>query len=92
MSPKSTNDEYYKQKQASILGFGIFYRNENGIKCLNIDIVSDCMEQDASSIIRAFDFIRNLDIFQRFNNIKKYHLWTDCGTPFFIISSNLRYF
>jgi hypothetical protein len=79
LSPRATNDEYYRQKQSSILGFGIYYKNENDLKCLNIDVVSDCLEQDASAIIRAFDFVRSLDIFQRFNSIKSYYIWSDCG-------------
>jgi hypothetical protein len=79
MSPRATNDQWYNQKQASCLGFGIYYKNETSIRCLNIDIISDCLEQDANAVIRAFEFVRNLDIFQKFNNIKNYIIWSDCG-------------
>jgi hypothetical protein len=79
MSPRATNNQWYNQKQASCLGFGIYYKNETSIKCLNIDIISDCLEQDANAVIRAFEFVRNLDIFQKFKNIKNYIIWSDCG-------------
>jgi hypothetical protein len=79
MGPRATNTQWYNQKQASCLGFGIYYKNENSIKCLNIDIISDCLEQDANAVIRAFEFIRNLNIFKKFESIKNYIIWSDCG-------------
>jgi len=50
--------------------------------CLNIDIISDSLEQDANAVIRAFEFVRNLDIFKKFENIKNYIIWSDCGNKF----------
>jgi len=82
MSPRATNNQWYNQKQASCLGFGIYYKNETSIMCLNIDIISDSLEQDANAVIRAFEFVRNLDIFKKFENIKNYIIWSDCGNKF----------
>jgi hypothetical protein len=79
LSPRGTNTQWYNQKQASCLGFGIYYKDENVIKCLNIDIISDCLEQDANAVIRAFEFVRNLNIFKRFERIRNYIIWSDCG-------------
>ena len=81
LAPRATNDQWYKQKQASCLGFGIHYFDDklNFIRCLNIDIISDSLEQDANAVIRSFEFIRKQDIFKRFNNIKNFITWTDCG-------------
>lgn len=69
MGPRSTNTQWYNQKQASCLGFGIYYKDETSIKCLNIDIISDSLEQDASAVIRGFEFVRNLNILKK---IRKY--------------------
>jgi hypothetical protein len=79
LGPRATNTQWYNQKQASFLGIGIYYKKENSIKCLNIDIISDCLEQDANAVIRAFEFIRNLEIFKQFERIKNYIIWSDCG-------------
>jgi hypothetical protein len=68
-----------QSEATSFLGFGIYYKKENSIKCLNIDIISDCLEQDANAVIRAFEFIRNLEIFKQFERIKNYIIWSDCG-------------
>jgi hypothetical protein len=79
LGPRATNTQWYNQKQASCLGFGIYYKEEMNIKCLNIDIISDSLEQDANAVIRGFEFMRQLNIFKRFELIKNYIIWSDCG-------------
>jgi hypothetical protein len=83
MGPRSTNTQWYNQKQASCLGFGIYYKDESRVKCLNIDIISDSLEQDANAVIRCFEFVRNLNIFKRFEKIKNMIIWSDCGKFFY---------
>lgn len=93
MAPRATSEQYYSQKQASCLGFGIYFKINEKIKCLNIDIVSDHLEQDAYAVIRAYEYLQNLDFFQeRFNNIRKFLIWSDCGTQFRCKELNYYYF
>ena len=37
MSPKQPSREFYNQKQRSILGFGIYYNENEVIKCKNVE-------------------------------------------------------
>jgi hypothetical protein len=92
LAPRATNEQFYNQKQASCLGFGIYYKDEEKIKCLNIDILSDCLEQDANAVIRSYEFIRKLDIFKRFERIRNYIIWSDCGSQFRCKELNYYYF
>jgi hypothetical protein len=92
IGPRGTNTQWYNQKQASCLGFGIHYKDENIVKCLNIDIISDCLEQDANAVIRAFEFVRNLNIFKRFEQIKNYIIWSDCGNMVFSLHNILIFY
>ena len=75
------------------MGFGIyFFESENMpdgvvgpqvgyVDCIRVDIFSDCLEQDANSVLRAFRFLRTQDFFKKIEK-KKYKLWTDCGGHF----------
>ena len=54
MSPRQISEEFYNQKQRTLLGFGIYNRVSNGIKCLNINIISDHLGQKCSDVISAF--------------------------------------
>ena len=44
MSPKQINSEFYKQKLRYFLGFGIYFRKNNNIELLNVDVISDNMK------------------------------------------------
>jgi len=55
MSPRQVSSEYRNQEQRSLIGFGIFYRNDNGIvDCLNIDLVSKNHDQKGYDSVNAF--------------------------------------
>jgi hypothetical protein len=54
LSPRQPSEEYYNQKQRSILGFGIYHWVEDEIKCQNVDIISDILDQTAFSVISCF--------------------------------------
>ncbi len=57
LSPRQPSEEYYNQKQRSILGFGIYFWAEDTIECLNIDIISDILDQKAFSVISCFKYV-----------------------------------
>ena len=65
MSHRQISSEYYEQKQRTILGFGIYYRDGTLIKCLNIDIVSDILDQTGYSVVSSFRLIIFLQITYR---------------------------
>jgi hypothetical protein len=55
MSPRQISREFYNQQYRTILGFGLYYRNmSNKIECLNIDLVSDVIDQSCHTVISAF--------------------------------------
>ncbi len=57
MSPRQPSKEFYKQKQRSVLGFGVYY-NENGvIKCKNVDFISHNLNQTGNSTVIAFKYL-----------------------------------
>ena len=84
---------YYKQRQISYLSFGVYVSKpllddtggfiKDEIICYNFDILSDYTTQDASTVIRAFKFLRNLERFKQIQGkIKNYTIWSDCGSHF----------
>jgi hypothetical protein len=82
-SARAVSEEYYLQKQASFLGIGIRYVEDNKVKLFNIDVISDCKEQDANAVIRALTHVRKQSLFkEKFDSIKKFIIWTDCGKIF----------
>ena len=57
MSPRQISSEYYNQKQRTILGFGLYYREAAKTKCLNIDIISDVLEQTGYTVVSSFKWV-----------------------------------
>ena len=45
MSPRQVSREFYNQQQRSVLGFGIYYNENDVIKCINVDLISDNLNQ-----------------------------------------------
>ena len=55
MSPRQVSGEFRKQEQRTLIGFGIFYKNENNdLVCLNIDLVSNNQGQAGFDSVHAF--------------------------------------
>jgi hypothetical protein len=54
LSPKQINSEFYRQKSRYFLSFGIYFRKQNKVECLNVDIISDNLKQTGFSVISAF--------------------------------------
>lgn len=48
---------------------------------MNVEIISDVLESNAISFIRAFRFLRKQEFFLKFDE-EKYYFWFDCGTHF----------
>ena len=95
LGKEAKSSDYYRQKQASCLGFGIYYspseklpngvigpRNLGGdVQVIRVDIFSDCLEQDANAVLRAFRFLREQEFYKNIEK-SKIHLWSDCGSHF----------
>ena len=83
-SPNMVSGEYFERQQRSLLGFGVYYYdNEIGlIRCKHFDFVSevDC-KQDAHKAITGFRFMRQLQQFKEIQK-SKYIIWADCGPHF----------
>ena len=57
MSPRQASKEFYKQKQRSVIGFGIYYNENDSIKCINVDLISDNLNQTGNSSVCAFRYV-----------------------------------
>ncbi|CAF1020612.1 unnamed protein product [Brachionus calyciflorus] len=70
------------QISRSCLGLGIYYVNANNeIDCINFDIISSDLTEDARAVVRGFRLLRQQKFFK---NIEKnsYIVWMDCGKHF----------
>ena len=54
MSPRQPTREFYKQKQRSILGFGLYYKENNIIHMKNIDLISHNLNQTGNTTVQSF--------------------------------------
>ena len=52
MSPRQTSDEFREQKTRSLIGFGLYYKEEN--ECINVDLVSSPLRQTGYDSVEAF--------------------------------------
>lgn len=83
LSPRQISSEYYEQQERSCLGFGVYFVNdENIIECINFDVISFDNKQTGFAAIRGFRFLRTQQFFEKFQNIKQYIVWLDCGKHF----------
>ncbi|RNA44352.1 hypothetical protein BpHYR1_010334 [Brachionus plicatilis] len=69
LSPRQPSNEYRNQLSRTVFGFGVYYKINNFVECMNIDLVS---------VVKNF---RNLDVFKKIER-KKYIIWADTGTHF----------
>ncbi len=53
---RQEGQEFFNQKHRTLLGFGIYYREDNKIKCLNIDVISDIIEQTGFTVVSSFRY------------------------------------
>ena len=57
MSPRQVSYEYHEQQQRTLLGFGVYHKNEQEkLVCLNIDLVSNIPTQTAYDSINGFKY------------------------------------
>ena len=71
MSSRQVSHEYREQQQRTLLGFGIYYIDDNcKLKCLNIDLVSSNLSQTATDSVNGFRYSFSYET--SFNNLKKY--------------------
>lgn len=58
MSPRQVSKEFRKQEQRTLIGFGIFYRDENDeLDYLNINLVSNNQGQAGYDSVNAFRLV-----------------------------------
>jgi hypothetical protein len=80
--PRQTNLTHYSQKQKSMLGFGLYYKDDNNqMQTMNINLISDCLTEDSFYVVSAFRFIRKQDFFIKIKK-SKYKVWFDTGNHF----------
>jgi len=54
MSPRQPSREFYNTKQRSILGFGIYSKENGFVKCKNVDLISHNLNQTGNTTVKAF--------------------------------------
>ena len=62
MSPRQTSEEYRLQQQRSLIGFGVYYKLNGNLKCINVDLVGGPSNQNGYDSVEAFRYqkiIRN---------------------------------
>jgi hypothetical protein len=56
MSPRQITREFYNQLSRSVLGFGIYYIKNGKRETINVDILSDNINQDAYAVVSALRY------------------------------------
>ena len=54
LSPRQVSKEFYNQQQRSLIGFGVYYREKDRIRCMNVDMISDNLTQTGNSSVCSF--------------------------------------
>jgi hypothetical protein len=82
-SPEQKSTEYFLLKQRVFLGFGVYFLENNIIKCVNVDFIADTktLSTDAYSVVRCFRLLRSENFFKKIDKLK-YIIWVDCGPHF----------
>lgn len=63
MSPRKVSLEYRKQQTRTLLGFGVYYNENDSIKCYNIDLISSFQEEDTGfDVVNCFRYNLKIDI------------------------------
>ena len=83
MGPQQVSSDYYDQQQRALFGFGIYYldHSSNKIPCINFDVVSENLKQDALAVVQCFRFLRKQKFFVDVEK-NNYIIWADCGSHF----------
>ncbi|RNA02663.1 ubiquitin carboxyl-terminal hydrolase 7 [Brachionus plicatilis] len=83
LSPRQPSNEYRNQVSRTLFGFGIYFKKNDTVECMNIDLIS-CLQnsETGAEVVKNFNrFLRNLDVFKKIET-KKYIIWADTGTHF----------
>ncbi len=57
MSPRQVSGEYRKQEQRTLVGFGVYHKTNEGVNCMNIDLVSNNQGQSGFDTVNAFRYV-----------------------------------
>jgi len=83
IGPREISSSFFKRTQVSLLGFGIYFTDENEeIQCINVDFVTDNTTQDGLRVVNNFKFLRKQKFFKNLKNNKNLILFCDSGSHF----------
>jgi hypothetical protein len=90
LGPVQISSEYRvadeDKKMVNCLSFGIHYRDkfineddeeEYFVNCLNVDVISDCKDSRAATVIKYFEHV--MQQFPAYFNEPNFIIWSDCG-------------
>lgn len=62
MSPRQVSLEYRNQQLRTLLGFGIYYKENNMLKSINVDLISSFQENETGNdVVNGFRLIEFLN-------------------------------
>ena len=79
MKPVEPSKQFYNQGSYSLLGFGLHWACNGGVKRHNIDVLLRSLNQDAYVVLQCFKRIINLPVFPKGRGII---FWMDSGRHF----------
>jgi hypothetical protein len=78
--PIETNQQFYSKKQISVLGFAIYYKDENNIQQVRyIDFLSEILSHDSLFVINCIKKLFEMTFMSQF---KQVCFWSDSGKHF----------
>ena len=54
MSPRQVSSEYWQQQTRSLIGYGSYFKEANELKCINVDLVFESLDQTGFDVIDSF--------------------------------------
>ena len=78
--PIETNQQFYSKKQISVLGFAIYYKDENNIQQIRyVDFLSEILSHDTFFVIECIEKLFKMSFITSF---KQVCFWSDSGKHF----------
>jgi hypothetical protein len=78
--PIETNQQFYSKKQISVLGFAIYYKDENNIQQIRyVDFLSEILSHDTFFVIECIEKLFKMPFMTSF---KQVCFWSDSGKHF----------
>ena len=68
-------------KSNFLIGFGIFFLENNQVKSINFDLIWADEPHSGKSVVRGFRMLRQQEFFKKIEK-NNYIIWSDTGTHF----------